>query len=704
MADELDITAFLDKFFTLRMSDKGLKASLSATTRGKAVQQMSSPILTEWLSERGIIWGIKEDIIEKLATILRRTGDAIPQVAVAEGRAPVRGKDGHIDYKFSTSLSAGRVEEGGRVDFRERNVVNNTAAGSVIAVVVPPKEGEDGMTVTGERLPADPGRDAKHPVLGKNVEFSEERGEYTAAIDGHASLVKNHIAVTRQLTIDSDIDYSVGNIDFIGDLVVNGNVLSGFEVKADGNVTINGSVERNAFVTSGADIAIKDTIRCGREKPRVQAEGNIQVERIDNSFVQARGDITVAKEMITSKVYCYGRFLGTTAEVRGSEIEAVRGIEIKQVGSKDGANNILTAALTLNVATRLEEARNRMEGLKKSMIALKNSFREKYGSLASDPREIHKLSAAEQKEFIEAREENDRRRDTVQERQTKTEEMIQDLEARLAEYPGAIIAVSQKIYPLCTIRMRQNEWIVRKSMGSKIFFDDVKNNRIGNRSYRAGAIDAGSGYADEETGIEREEVSRLADEVAARRVSPADLAEKLTAFATSDQRKLPELLKIGVTAIKQKRYQVDDVFAGIGFVLYQMMPADGQSEMAQTTAGRAMKFLNMVLQGDRMHAHAFSTMGMVFDRLGQHGKAIQQHEQARRAATVQKGRWNAPLVFSRYATSLRAQAAAMRAIGEEDQAAALDEQAREQLATALSKGASGPLKSFCQQQLDELNA
>ena len=67
-------------------------------------------------------------------------------------------------------------------------------------------------------------------------------------------LVKNKIIVTSMFEIE-EVNPSIGNINFAGDVVIKGNVGAGSVIKATGDVIIHGFVE-SAEITAGGDVEI----------------------------------------------------------------------------------------------------------------------------------------------------------------------------------------------------------------------------------------------------------------------------------------------------------------------------------------------------------------------------------------------------------------------------------------------------------------
>src|SRR5690606_12118002 len=77
-----------------------------------------------------------------------------------------------------------------------------------------------------------------------------------AVIDGQVSITENDkINVFPIFEVKGDVDFRVGNIDFVGMVLIRGNVLSGFKIKATGDIRIMGEVEA-ADLEAGENIEI----------------------------------------------------------------------------------------------------------------------------------------------------------------------------------------------------------------------------------------------------------------------------------------------------------------------------------------------------------------------------------------------------------------------------------------------------------------
>ncbi|MFW5960617.1 MAG: DUF342 domain-containing protein, partial [Chitinivibrionales bacterium] len=163
--------------------------------------------------------------------------------------------------------------------------------------------------------------------------------QYTAECDGQIVLNNNILNVYKVYAVEGDVDYSSGNINFNGNVVIKGSVLSGFEVKAEGDINIMKTIE-GGTVSSGRDIKVMggilgtESIQCGR---------NLVAHHIQNSTVESQGDIYIEHSVLHSNLYSTGKVYITNRKgsVIGGLTFALKGIEARTVGSKFGTRTEL---------------------------------------------------------------------------------------------------------------------------------------------------------------------------------------------------------------------------------------------------------------------------------------------------------------------------------------------------------------------------
>ena len=101
-------------------------------------------------------------------------------------------------------------------------------------------------------------------------------------MDGHVALQDGKVVVSSVYTV-KDVDMSTGNIVYDGSVEITGSVAANMEVKAGGNVVINGGVE-SARIIAGGNIIIAKGMN-GTGKGYLRAGGDIMVKFLENTRV-----------------------------------------------------------------------------------------------------------------------------------------------------------------------------------------------------------------------------------------------------------------------------------------------------------------------------------------------------------------------------------------------------------------------------------
>ena len=197
------------------------------------------------VADKGISFGLMENEIERAVTE-RRYGE---NICIARWQPPVNGEDGKIEYHFKRESTFKPVEdENGNVDYKNLGLVRNIYKGTPIARITLPTEGTPGTDIMGKSVPQKVGVPVTFAV-GKGTELVNDGTEIVAVTDGNLAYTNGAFCIEESLLIRGDVDVSSGNIDFIGDIIIKGNVLEGFAVTSKKNITINGNVT-NGTITA----------------------------------------------------------------------------------------------------------------------------------------------------------------------------------------------------------------------------------------------------------------------------------------------------------------------------------------------------------------------------------------------------------------------------------------------------------------------
>ncbi len=358
--------------------------------------------LVDFLNENGITYGINVELLNII--INQRLFNQ--ELLVAEGTYPVDGTDGSLELFFNVKKDRKPVVlEDGKVDFRNLNLLESVKKGQKLCKAIPPLPGEEGKTVTGEVIAPKEGKPVKLP-MGRNIEITEESDILIASIDGQVSYLNGRINVYPLYEVSCDVDNSTGNIEFVGNVIIRGNVLSGFQVEAGGNIEIWGVVE-GATIKAGGNILIRRGVQ-GNGKAFIISEGDIVTKYIEHSNVDAKNDIR-AEAIMHSTVKC-GRKLelsGRKGLLVGGNIQAGKEIEAKVIGSQMATFTEIevgvSTALHKTFTSLKEEITKLQNGLKKTTQVINLLEKYKASNMLTDDKKEILAKSLKTKQFYASR-------------------------------------------------------------------------------------------------------------------------------------------------------------------------------------------------------------------------------------------------------------------------------------------------------------
>jgi uncharacterized protein (DUF342 family) len=193
-----------------------------------------------------------------------------------------------------------------------------------------------------------------------------------AVASGEVSLSGGRIEVNRVHRVQGDVDYSVGNIDFNGTVIIQGTIKNGFTVRAEGDVVVGGNIE-GADVQCGGDLTVSGGIV---GKSYVKASGRVRALFVENARVLCQKSVFVDRAIMHSLVIAGDR-VGVTGDpgvIVGGVVRAGKVIEAQTIGSKIGTPTGAQAGFDFAIEEEIEQCRTRYEQaalhLKKAATAL----------------------------------------------------------------------------------------------------------------------------------------------------------------------------------------------------------------------------------------------------------------------------------------------------------------------------------------------
>jgi uncharacterized protein len=307
-----------------------------------------------------IIYGIHHDVLSNIAN--NPSAYIHSKTIIASGDSPVEGESGYINYLYELNQNGKKPMEleDGKVDFKEVSNINNVRKGELIAERILAKEGINGKAVTGEVIFAKAGKEDRFKI-GKNVVMDADKVFLFAALDGLVTTTdRDKINVFPIFEVHGDVDYNTGNIDFVGTIVIRGNVRTGFKVKADGDIRIIGSVE-GAELDAAGSIEISAGI-IGQNKGVVKAGKNVKTAFIQDGIVDAGENVLVSQSIMHSTIRAGKDVIcqGVKGLIVGGIVQAGEKVSARTIGNSMATNTVVEVGV-------LPELRNEMLQLRKQL-------------------------------------------------------------------------------------------------------------------------------------------------------------------------------------------------------------------------------------------------------------------------------------------------------------------------------------------------
>jgi hypothetical protein len=255
--------------------------------------------LIHYLKRKGVIHGVN---VSRLSSIMsEKRFDEYIDVAFAT--PPVDGKDAHIEIKINISPELKpQMRNNGSVDYRNIQTFTSISKGELLAEKIPPVPGIPGKTVSGDPIEPQPGKDVNLPN-GHNTEISEDGSKLFAAATGIVFYENGLLTIGELLHISKDVDFSVGNIKYTGDVLVDGSVKPGFKIEADGSIEVKGEVE-SAIITSRAGHVIVDKGVVGKSDTVISGKKGVTLSFAQDATILTEGTVTFYKYLLHCEVRC----------------------------------------------------------------------------------------------------------------------------------------------------------------------------------------------------------------------------------------------------------------------------------------------------------------------------------------------------------------------------------------------------------------
>ncbi len=422
------------------------------------------------LQRNNIITILDSKVIEERLKSIDASRPKVTRIEVAKGKEAVNGYEEYFIPLISIDKKAGRMLHDGRIDFREVGSIVEVVKEQEILRRIPPEKPVDGFNIYGEQIAAV--MEKKDGYLkGDNVVRSlHDENIFLSSIDGCLNVENKKISVLPYAIIKGNVDYESGNIDFRGSILVKGSVLSGFTVKAGGNVVVEKSVD-DAFVETGGDLTIKMGV-VGKGSTKIVCGGKLKTTYILNSSVEAMGEIEVEDSIINSRVFSNDRVVVTAShgKIMGGEVTARYEVVANVIGNPQESGTAITVGKSLVVEREMAEIRKQMniirENVDETIRKIKTSFGE---DLFKNPKEfVSRLPAVKKKNcliLLKELSDSNKNLKELSEKYKQTEE-----KNKLERQPSVI--VTETVYGGTIINISKRRRLIEQKLTNVKFYED----------------------------------------------------------------------------------------------------------------------------------------------------------------------------------------------------------------------------------------
>lgn len=343
--------------YLLRINETRMEAMLTLYRR------FSLEELRSLLRENGIVYGIREEALNELA----KGKQNYEETLVANGTVPKDGRDGYFEYHFNPQPPTGPIIlPDDSVDYNVLGKMELVKAGQLLVTYHRARALVLGMDVLGNAIDAYEGKELQ-PLQCKRCEMDEDACQYYASIEGNVTVEGNCLVVTPLYVVEGNLDAATGNVDFHGDVLVQGNVFAGVTVKTTGNITINGHVE-TANLFAGKDVILTNGMQ-GSGNGIIRAGRNVMARFLEQTQVYAGNEINTGA-ILNCEVESGQRVVvaGNRGTIIGGTVTAVEQISAASLGNRAAVTTRLIIGLDGEFKTKMAEIDNLIEEYQNNMM------------------------------------------------------------------------------------------------------------------------------------------------------------------------------------------------------------------------------------------------------------------------------------------------------------------------------------------------
>ena len=343
-------------------------------------KKYTEEILLKFLKKAKVIYGVDKDAVKRLGM----AGKPVIRSLVATGLEVVNGQNGYYEFFFDTTEEPEpEILRDGTADLDKMKCLQPVKVGDRIALYHRATKGTDGYDVFGNYIKAIPGKEI--PILkGTGFMIMNDRVSYVATYTGAIRMVNGKVEITKLMVVQ-EVKITDKKIKYDGTVFVVGDVFSGSEIEATGDVIIGGHMESSS-ITSGGEVVIKGGVTCPI-RGGINAKGDVSAKYFEGATIS--GENISANYFINCKVEARGQVktYGRVGMIYGGTINCIYGLEAASVGNKSGARTIINLGVNSSILAKYNNAQKSIVREEEQLEAL-NTEKERLKEVGGGNREL----------------------------------------------------------------------------------------------------------------------------------------------------------------------------------------------------------------------------------------------------------------------------------------------------------------------------
>lgn len=287
------------------------------------------------LGKNGIIKGVLSENI-KMITERGHVGF----FDVARGVPAVDDSPANLDKFFQEDerKEFARMMELLTIDTRQVKEINIAERNQLLLRIGEIIEGKPGYTIEGDVIDKQDISETDGGLkLGPNVRLSDDCKEVYACQSGHIvwRAEEGYVDIEPLYVVEGNVDYNEGNIvDFVGKVLIKGDVKAKFEVTAEGDIEVQGSVEDAVLKSANGNIRVAGSV-VHKTGGSIHAARSVHCGIATNAKIFAH-EIVIEKEAMNSNLTAEKSLeaIGAPGVIVGGVTQATEIIRANTIGSE----------------------------------------------------------------------------------------------------------------------------------------------------------------------------------------------------------------------------------------------------------------------------------------------------------------------------------------------------------------------------------